>query len=617
MTIDGNDVEVPVFTNAYHDGVGLGGETVYNLVQTAGREFNGYSKSRSEQFRFSASATTQIGLHQLEFGGEYEKRTYRSFSQARMSRYYNDGLAELTVGDSRLNPDGYTDFYAMPDWLVASLTGNRGYDIWGDKETNDESLAGLIDTDINKPASSYNVAPYQPIFYGGYVQDKIEFRDIVLNLGLRVDVFDNNERVLIDQFARRPVERVADYAGAATIPSNMGSDYVIYYSGNDIVGFRSIEGSFFDASGKAANAGDISFAGKPNQLDTQASESLFKDYDPAVTVMPRIGVSFPVTDQALFFASYGVVTQRPSDRVDASLSSLIGTGGINNSGLQPEKTTSYELGFRQRLGARMAFTISGFFKQVENLIQRRELRFATPSVYDASQNVDFGTIKGVELGFDLRRTNGFSANINYTLSFADGTGSGSNTTGTIIWVSETPPNFISPLDFDQRHNLNVSLDYRLGQGEGPTLLGGKLLQNTGFNVLFVAKSGFPFTPVNEPENIAGAAKAEAPRGTINGEYSPGQSRVDLRVDRRFTVGSANLSAFIWVQNVFDQTNINSVWRYTGLPNDDGFLATPSGIQMIANSTDPTWNRELYQHRNRVTGWVGIPRLTRIGIRLDF
>jgi hypothetical protein len=139
----------------------------------------------------------------------------------------------------------------------------------------------------------------------------------------------------------------------------------------------------------------------------------------------------------------------------------------------------------------------------------------------------------------------------------------------------------------------------------------------GFNVLFTAKSGFPYTAVNEPENLAGGAKAEAPRGTINGDYGPGQSRIDLRVDRKFRVGSANLSAFIWVQNLLDQTNVNSVWRFTGLPDDDGFLATPAGIQMIAQSSNPTWNRELYQHRNRVYNWVGLPRLTRIGIRLDF
>jgi outer membrane receptor protein involved in Fe transport len=343
---------------------------------------------------------------------------------------------------------------------------------------------------------------------------------------------------------------------------------------------------------------------------------MFTDYAPTLTVMPRIGVSFPVTDQALFFARFGITSQRPSSNSQASLTSMTGTGGINNPMLQPEKTTEYELGFRQRLGARAALTISGFFRQIENLIQGRELRAATPSVYTSYENVDFGTVKGAEFAFDLRRTGGLAASVNYTLSFANGTGSYSGNTGTITWVSETPPNFISPLDFDQRHRFNISLDYRLGKGEGPTLGGMKLLENFGVNVLFTGGSGYPFTPVIEPFNLAGAARAARPVGGVNSGRMPGSSRVDIRIDRKFALsGSATFSAFIWVQNLLDQINTNNVWRFTGLPGDDGFLATAEGAQYLSDK--PPVAEDLYQHRTRSLGNVGIPRMTRIGFRVDF
>ena len=299
-----------------------------------------------------------------------------------------------------------------------------------------------------------------------------------------------------------------------------------------------------------------------------------------------------------------------------SLEGMAGSssGGSNND-LAPERTTEYELGFRQRLSARSAITISGFFRQIEDLIQIDDRRDAYPNGVTSYRNTDFGTIKGMEFDFDLRRTNNVSANVNYTLSFAQGTGSASNTTGVIAWIDETPPNFISPLDFDVRHTFNVSLDYRLGAGEGPTVGGMKLFENFGVNVLATASSGKPYTGQLEPFSRI-ESKAPIPDGGINTARMPWKNRIDIRVDRKFSVGPrTTLSAFVWVQNLLDGQNINGVWRATGLPNDDGFLSTAGGQQFLGGA-DPV-TETMYLHRTRSLGNYGIPRLTRIGVRLDF
>ena len=624
-------VNVPTFTRTYRDGAGpaTSDDVVSTLVQIPGGRFNGYSKAHNQQFRLSGNATTQVGVHQIEFGGEFEKRIRRSWNvnAAALARYVADGNPEqIDPNNPNTNPDGYSNFGDIPLNILDTVVGNVGFDLLGRNEVDSEDFAGVVSQDINKPLSSYNIAPYEPIYYGGYVQDKIEFNDIVLNVGIRVDVFDNNTRVLKDRFSRRPVCRGGDVGTTVngvdcgtglSAPGNIGEDYSVFYSGDSIVGYRDTNGNFFDQNGQTANPGDILLNGNVRQTNGLITEDMFEDYDPEVTFMPRLGISFPVTDRAVFFASYGIVSQRPSTNSFVTLNGFTGTGGISNTNLRPEKTTKYELGFRQRLGDRAALTISGFYSQIENLIQVREVRGASPSVYTSFENVDFGTVKGLEFAFDLRRTNGFLANLNYTLQFADGTGSGSNTTGTIVWVDETPPNFISPLDFDQRHNLNLSLDYRLGQGEGPELFGVNILENFGFNILAKAGSGFPYTPVVEPFSLAGAARATRPRGGINGARMPWSNRIDLRVDRRFAVGSGNASvtAFLWVQNLFDNTNINNVWRFTGLADNDGFLATAAGSGFLADR--PALSEDLYLHRNRIQTWVGIPRMTRIGLRLDF
>ena len=624
-------VNIPTYNNTYRDGAGpaTSDEVVSSMVQVPGGRFNSYEKQRDEQFRVNASMTAQIGLHQLEFGGEFEQRRQRFFglNAATLARYVADGNPEqIAPDDPNLNPAGYTTYNDIPLHILDSAVGTYyGYDLRGQNEIDSEDFGAYLNQDITKGLNSYNLKPYEPIYYGAYVQDKIEFNDIVLNLGLRADVFDNNTRVLKDRFNRRPVCLAGDVGatvngvdcGSGTVPGNIGSDYSVFYSGDSVIGYRNSDGNFFDSSGQQANAGDILLAGQVRQTNGQITPDMFEAYDPVLTVMPRIGVSFPVTDQAVFFASYGITSQRPSSRTFTTLETYEGTGGANNPNLQPEKTTSYELGFRQRLSERSALTISGFYKQIENLIQLREIRGATPSVYSSYENVDFGTVKGLEFAFDLRRSNGILANVNYTLSFADGTGSGDRTTGTIVWVDETPPNFISPLDFDQRHRFNLSLDYRLGTGEGPEVFGVKILENFGVNVLGTVGSGFPYTPVVEPFSIAGGARATVPRGGINDSRMPWSNRVDVRVDRRFPIGNsrASVTAFLWVQNIFENNNTNDVWRYTGLSDTDGFLATAAGRSFIAGRTPIT--ETIYNHRERELTFVGLPRLTRFGLRLDF
>ncbi len=609
-------VAVPTFSNTYVDSQVPASNVLLSLTSIAGGRAQSYSKSARKQFRLTGSATTQVGINQLEFGGEYETRTYRAFTlnAANLAGFAADGDPErVDPNDPLQSATGYDRYEDIPAFLVNNYAGGYGYDIYGNNEVDSESIEQFILEDNTKAVSAYDEKPYQPIYYGGYIQDKVEFRDIVLNMGVRVDIFDNNTPVLKDQYARRPISRAETISDR---PSNIDADYAVYFSDNDdVIGYRDLEGRFFGTNGERVQAGEILLAGKPNQTSPRISAAMFEDYKPQVTFMPRIGVSFPVTDRALFFASYGVVAQRPSTNSWQSLSGYVGTGGINNTNLKPESTTKYELGFRQRLGERAALTISGFFQQIDNLIQQRNLVEAYPNSYTTYENVDFGTVKGMEFGFDMRRNNGLAANLNYTLSFADGTGSSATTTGTINWIDETVPNFISPLSFDQRHKLNASLDYRIGAGEGPSVGGMNILENFGANILFTAGSGFPYTGINDIGPVT-VSRAPLPSGGVNGDRMPGSQRIDLKLDRRIPLqGKADVTVFLWVQNVLNSDNVQNVWRFTGLPDDDGYLSTQEGQRDIDGNPE-VWET-LYRNRTNSAGNFGIPRQTRLGIKLNF
>jgi outer membrane receptor protein involved in Fe transport len=378
-------------------------------------------------------------------------------------------------------------------------------------------------------------------------------------------------------------------------------------------------------------------SGQVATRDDLPRSAAFTDYDPQVTVMPRVGVSFPVTDRALFFASYNVTSQRPTEQAFAPIARFDGLTGqdlaVPNPTLEPEKTTQYELGFRQRLGERAALTLSGFYRTQENKIASRTATGGLPE-YGTFFNEDFTTTKGVEVGFDLRRTNNLAITANYTLAFAEGTGSDASTTQNLTWLGLPYPRAIEAADFDQRHTANFTVDYRFGEDEGPMVGGVRLLENFGINVLGQFGSGGRYTalaatggiPVNAARTAQGIFETG---GAINGATLPPTARIDLKVDRSFNLfGRSQLKAYLWVQNLLDADNVVAVYRTTGLPDEDNFLTSSSGQSFLNGFPVPEaadFNYRAYAFgpvNNATVGsngtfFYGLPRRVRLGLLFDF
>ncbi|MEX0821246.1 MAG: TonB-dependent receptor, partial [Rhodothermales bacterium] len=467
----------PLYQN---DGLATVGRAIGLGFTLPGAPLTRYQKRDLQSFQLSGNATSQIGLHQIEFGGMYQASTERWYylnTGFGLSRYFADGDCEQSAC--------FDNYEELPFDAFRERAEYWGYDFRGLNEADSEDIEAYYDR------TNMDIAPYQPIYYAGYIQDKIEYRDLVLNLGVRVDVFDNNSRVLKDVYAAVPIVRAGDVASR---PSGIDSDYAVYFNDADeVVGYRDLSGNFYDTEGSRIDGARITsdLSGQAQATGDPISEA-FEDYEPSVTFMPRIGVSFPITDQAIFFASYNVTSQRPTEQEFAPFRAYEEIAPqdqrVPNPKLQPEKTTQYELGFRQRLATNAALTISGFYRTQENKISNRPVLGGFPQ-YGTYLNADFTTTKGVEVGFDLRRTRNVALTANYTLAFAQGTGSDAQATSVIVWRGEVFPNTISPADFDQRHTVNASFDYRLGEGEGPMILGAPLLENVGVNVLAQYGSG--------------------------------------------------------------------------------------------------------------------------------
>ena len=626
------------------DGTLPGASAIYGLFANPGASPTTFSQFHNQQFRVSGSITQQLGIHQLEAGAEYEQRTQRSYTLAGagLAALYEDGNVE---GDPALAVSNFNELSFAALRTRISPGAWFGYD-WRGNEVDTENLDAFGQNVDTTPENGY-IAPWKPVYYAGYVQDKIEYDDLVIQVGFRADVFNANTKVLFDPFAAEGIVRVKDLAGVS-VPSNIGDDYAVYFTNGQatatngkytgtVVAYRDLSGNYYRASDGAVvtRASLNSLSPDARTLDGATLADALVDSKTEVTLMPRIGVSFPVTDQALFFASYNITSQRPSEAAfyAAPLYEYLVNQRIANPNLKPEKTTQYEIGFRRRLGENAALQLSGFYRTQQNKIGVRTVADAYPNTangYSTFFNVDFTTTKGATLEFDLRRTQGLALNANYTLSFAQGTGSDAQSAGVVAWRGGYYPDFLAAASFDRRHSFNVNLDYRFGKGQGPMIFGRRLLENFGINLLGVLQSGLPYTQLSRPVTAPITSDAaDRIQGGINAAYMPWTNRLDLRIDRNIAVGGrANLNLFLNVQNLLDADNILGVFRNSGLPNTDGFLGTSTG-QALMNAQD---NPEAYGfHYNYFTSdpggagaasfggprAYGLPRQTRLGLRLTF
>jgi hypothetical protein len=555
-----------------------------------------------------------------------------------------------------LSPDQLDISWFSPDELLNggnSYVSYFGYDIGGNKVGGKPSLDDFFTSKDDKGNFKRTVGAFQPIYFAGYIQDKFVFKDLIFNVGLRVDRFDANQKVLNDPWVLYETKKAGEVSvlGNQSIahPSNIGNDYVVYV--NDInnptaiVGYRNgrdwynAQGApIVDPSVLRTSSGIAPYLVNP--ADKTLNTSAFKDYEPQTNLMPRISFSFPISEDALFYAHYDVLYKRPTTgvRLDPTdyyymtVRAQDRNNPINNPALKPEKTVDYELGFRQVLSKSSALNISAFYREIRNLIQVVNVAEAYPATYNTYGNLDFGTVKGLSISYEMRRTDNFQLRANYTLQFADGTGS--TTSSGLNLINSGQPNLRvpQPLDFDQRHTIQIVADYHFQKDQGFRI--GKIypLANMGLNLIGRIGSGTPYTKKRNPsptQNLSGGV-AQQVEGAINGSRYPVNFNIDLRIDKDFffKVGKKggegedkrkqySFNLYLQILNLLNTRNVYEVYSYTGNPNDDGYLTASEFQNSINSQNDPQSFRDLYNIKVNNPNNYSLPRRMRIGLIFNF
>ena len=252
--------------------------------------------------------------------------------------------------------------------------------------------------------SKNNYYTQQPIEFAAYAQDKVEFKDIIFNAGLRFDYWDARAEVLAQPDAVTDV--------------------------ND--GIRS-------SSPKVAS-------------------------EPSYQLSPRLGLAFPISTTGVFHVSYGHFFQIPrfsyiftNSEFEIELGDLETIMG--NANLKPEKNVSYEIGFQQQIAADWGVQITLYYKDIKNLLGQEIVNTLDKKVYAKYINRDYGNVKGITLALEKRYSNMFAATIDYTYQVARGNASDPNS---VFYDFQSHPpreseKQVLPLNWDQPHIINATV----------------------------------------------------------------------------------------------------------------------------------------------------------------
>ena len=385
--------------------------------------------------------------------------------------------------------------------------GNAFFDVYTDE------WGGNIYAE-NQQVWDLTSKPYKPYTVAAYVQDQFTYRGMILNLGVRLDYFNPNAKYRTESQRFIPIQEQAFFAPA----------------------------------------------------------------EAKLLLSPRISVNYPITERSTLSVAYGIFQQMPQPNFlyDAlNTFRLRGNQILGNPNLGTQRSNQYQVSYAHALTEDFAVDVTAYYKDIYNQVGLRYVP-TLPDPYSEYTVAEYGNVRGVELRLRRRPVDNFGFDINYTLSYARGTASGPTTQyWQTILAGEDPytgtktfPLTEYFLDYDRRHVINATLTFFLRKGEGPSIGGLRILENTTLNLTGVFATGTPYTRRDRQGNQV---------GEYNGARQPSDWSVDMRLQRAIPLAdlfgegfkNATLELYVDFFNLLNATHPVAVYERTGSPDYDG------------------------------------------------
>jgi outer membrane receptor protein involved in Fe transport len=235
----------------------------------------------------------------------------------------------------------------------------------------------------------------RPLQFAAYVQDKMEFKDFIVNVGVRFDYFNPKAKILLEQLRLGKAPSLGTASTEQQLSPRIGISYPITDRGVLHLSY----GHFFQ--------------------------------------IPQFDLMY----------------LNPAYNINATDAFQVG-----NPGLKSQRTVAYELGLQQQLGNDIKLDVTGYYKDFRNLVGTEIFDIGNGNKYSQYVNRDYGNAKGVIISLEKRHTHGFSATLDYTFQVARGNASDPNAVF-LDNQTDPPRESqkqLAPLDWDRRHSLNLT-----------------------------------------------------------------------------------------------------------------------------------------------------------------
>jgi hypothetical protein len=272
------------------------------------------------------------------------------------------------------------------------------------------------------------------------------------------------------------------------------------------------------------------------------------------TVMPRLNIAFPITDNAKLYFNYGHFRAMPTPenlyliRHETATSNIVRLADPN---LPLEKTVAYELGYEHNLMDMFLLRVAAYYKDVSNERYLVEyIGYNNSPDYTVSTTNQYRDIRGFEITLRKNRGNWIQGFVNYTYMVS--------TSGHFGWAVQYQ-NAVDQRNYQRTNPIQTkpiptpyaraNVDFFTPTDFGPKVIGFNPLADWRLNVLASWSAGSYFTWV-------GGGSFPGVSNNIQWRDSYG---MDIRLSKNFQLfDRVNLMLFMDVNNVL---NIKQLTTY--------------------------------------------------------
>ncbi|MGE5498724.1 MAG: TonB-dependent receptor domain-containing protein [Syntrophothermus sp.] len=406
---------------------------------------------------------------------------------------------------------------------------------------------------------------FHPLQGSLYIQDKMEFESMILNVGVRYDYFNPNFNWFAPTSLYNLSVNPAYDASLDTDKDQVDNNGNVKYSFDNVLNKPRVKG---------------------------------KDYH---MISPRIGVSFPITENSLLHFNYGHYYQMPvldqmyelayfrpvyivtAMQKEAELAAKEGRAprhiasndgdpervvAFTTESLKPQKTIMFEAGIKQNFENIAVLDVTAYYKDVFDQTQERLGLFdhfvygwdpfrkqITPNTsFQSYISGDYGDSRGFEISLKTLFSSVITFDINYSFSkAAEGRATPRvirvDEAGNIKYEWDVDVNKRIPVEksYSRPHILraNMYLQYPQEAGLG---LADRILEGTSLSLLYNFFSGQTFTYLLPDD----------PPDTYNNYRFPAIHTIDMRLEKQLSfLGNNSLSVYLYVSNLLNEKNLRS------------------------------------------------------------